>query len=1187
MTNYWNRLPVEEKYRLMKKQNDVERLYSIRGLPSKEKEETDFIGMLGEHFSDPKIVEMLKKPGNDETEEELLSEFRKFCQPYSERLRNSLIEAWNLSEKDSDDKNNQNLDWNQVRHWDGIHQVKIENCECFVDVFPSNSSLNNRSFWFETRDLLKQFVNNLSEDVEKLDVSKVIKPNKDFKKRCIYFQNLREWVTNNYGISMDLNDSKIFSQKELHALVEISPQLAEVAYRLNHCEKETMQYICDACNQHLWTLDPEKHESVEYFHDIANVSIQTILAEFIGNSEVRAPKTMKIRNGNGDLINARAGYTVDAKSNRTKRNKNAIREAFFAALKIKENFEITANDNETFYAIADDLQSEINYECIETEITKSLAKELMHLKPVCFFANDEYPEVKQLDWANKLAANIMRLILDRGILFTSRKVREDSINTRDEYDKHILSLTKEVMKDLNVKLGNFMNKSVLISGDTIDHELTNPQGTLTKKKYGGMKSILHQYFSKNGLKPMRCPPKERNVNDYYEGGYLNKKTQHQNPMITNNFTEQAFRIHRFTPSLEAVTALNHLQNTEWMINLYEQIWTIADILIDTIETELIENFKVRKEIKDNKEVYYIDFHSSFPSISLHEVISWKSTLQLMAEFGRNKTVFWHPWSFDWRGRMVTCSTLLSPQNNDLSRSILKFSSPKKLSEQGWIWMQRIVAKYYVGRSQLPQFLDERENEIDELDIKNWGEIQKNLGSKTWEAFETCAKDKTFQKVLRLIAREPYKYFDIWGKDDVFRPKAEGFQRLAFTIAYVNALDSGGIGAEVDIPIVLDASSNVYQHAAAMMREIDMAKSVNVLPTDDGLPSDIYLKIQDKVKDKIKGLMDNNDPFFSNFDQKILDQLIQRNVMKKPVMTIGYGAKDNTIWRNLISHNGEDDGLFGETICVNPQGIEIKKEDYIELKKSAGYKMENGTYYHNNKKISKSKYDRELKKEIGEWRLTAHESSVLGKIMQRVPQTLHQKFAQRFVKIIVEATHDVLPGFSILMDSLIKVQFELSQSGEPVSWVLSDGSSLKNIKLNKSEQRRTHFWKGTVTSGNDNNRTVTIFVPKKERNESKEKTGLPPNFVHSHDACHMRYVINNMCTSHSIPFWSVHDAFGCHPNDISQLIDVVKKGFIEIHTSMEFNQGTMQKLYKEVIGEELEEIGQLDLTLSSLSDYLIS
>ena len=60
-------------------------------------------------------------------------------------------------------------------------------------------------------------------------------------------------------------------------------------------------------------------------------------------------------------------------------------------------------------------------------------------------------------------------------------------------------------------------------------------------------------------------------------------------------------------------------------------------------------------------------------------------------------------------------------------------------------------------------------------------------------------------------------------------------------------------------------------------------------------------------------------------------------------------------------------------------------------------------------------------------------------------------------------------------------------------------------------------------------------------------GLSPNFVHSMDAYHMRTSIRELSESvEQLSFWPVHDAFGTHACDVSEMVRVVKEKFQEMY-----------------------------------------
>ena len=206
-------------------------------------------------------------------------------------------------------------------------------------------------------------------------------------------------------------------------------------------------------------------------------------------------------------------------------------------------------------------------------------------------------------------------------------------------------------------------------------------------------------------------------------------------------------------------------------------------------------------------------------------------------------------------------------------------------------------------------------------------LMAKLESKTFEAFDEVSSHEAFQDMMRIISADPMKHFDCWGKGDVFRTKAEGLQRIALTKEFVSILDQGDT-AFTRLPINLDASSSIYQHASALMLDSSMASKVNVLPNDSGRPSDIYVEVVEHLKSawtgnpfksfEINRTFEDSDKksrkvtfTVEGLDDKIAELLkesvLTRNMAKKPVMTIGYGASPQSMVSALLTDNQEENG----------------------------------------------------------------------------------------------------------------------------------------------------------------------------------------------------------------------------------------------------------------------------------------
>ena len=98
----------------------------------------------------------------------------------------------------------------------------------------------------------------------------------------------------------------------------------------------------------------------------------------------------------------------------------------------------------------------------------------------------------------------------------------------------------------------------------------------------------------------------------------------------------------------------------------------------------------------------------------------------------------------------------------------------------------------------------------------------------------------------------------------------------------------------------------------------------------------------------------------------------------------------------------------------------------------------------------------------------------------------------------------------------------------------------------------------------------------KRDISGERRGIAPNFIHSLDACHMRLFATAMARNGVTDIWSVHDAFGCHPNHIEDMRYIVNKTFVEVHQADENGRGILSRLFYNLTGKELE-VGDMDLS----------
>ena len=142
--------------------------------------------------------------------------------------------------------------------------------------------------------------------------------------------------------------------------------------------------------------------------------------------------------------------------------------------------------------------------------------------------------------------------------------------------------------------------------------------------------------------------------------------------------------------------------------------------------------------------------------------------------------------------MYPCSTLLTPQDDDVSRGLLLFGDELPLNDEGVKWLKRMVGPHR-GRSITVK--QTRGDNLQTMTIRIFS-LAKKLKSmrfrfvlvlRSWsdidKIFDGGEKESLIQKVIKLVAENPHENYSIWADKDIFVKKGEGFQRLFVTYEY--------------------------------------------------------------------------------------------------------------------------------------------------------------------------------------------------------------------------------------------------------------------------------------------------------------------------------------------------------------------------------------------------------------------
>ena len=276
----------------------------------------------------------------------------------------------------------------------------------------------------------------------------------------------------------------------------------------------------------------------------------------------------------------------------------------------------------------------------------------------------------------------------------------------------------------------------------------------------------------------------------------------------------------------ALAAANAMQNTGYMINT--KVLKVATKLFSS-------RIDPRVNGKDR------------------QMWSHNALLDLANQVGRK--VFYNPTYFEGSGRIFYSCDLLSPQSNDLTRGLLLMSAKQQLNSHGWYWLAVHVANCFSGIGGCKK--------LDKLSFGarvKW--VRKN------------------SKLLQIIANDPLANLNLWwggiGK------KAQTFQALAAAIAWDEAIRTG----YCQQPVMLDQTCSNYGHAAAMLRDPDLARLTNM--KHDIEPQDFHTAVLNNFKRLAS----------EKYDSSIVNTLT-RNDVKSASMILGYGATTKGIAINLM------------------------------------------------------------------------------------------------------------------------------------------------------------------------------------------------------------------------------------------------------------------------------------------------
>lgn len=363
--------------------------------------------------------------------------------------------------------------------------------------------------------------------------------------------------------------------------------------------------------------------------------------------------------------------------------------------------------------------------------------------------------------------------------------------------------------------------------------------------------------------PMVVPPKP--WTSPYGGGYLAQEMRAGcgiHTHISGFKADLKAHWHHFENHFAAVNAY---QNVAWRINptvlsVAAQVWQQGGGLTDCIPSKSPEALPPKPQDIDTNEAARRAWRKSAAKVYEREgvrmsnALSAGRTIKTAEEYAQFESMFF-PCYCDFRGRLYTMQTDLSPQGCDLAKGLLDFAKGEPVKSDLDIFWCAVNGANIYG--------------IDKVSFED--RVQ-------WV--------QDHEADIRLSVADPL------GAGQAFWMAADGggkaWQFLAWAAEWVSILDNG-FGTMTHRRVDLDGSCNGLQHFAALLKDRKTAVAVNLTATDT--PNDLYGLVASNTMLRLESLFTSPD---LDADGQILARQwhawgVTRKMAKRPVMVLPYGG----------------------------------------------------------------------------------------------------------------------------------------------------------------------------------------------------------------------------------------------------------------------------------------------------------
>jgi DNA-directed RNA polymerase len=201
--------------------------------------------------------------------------------------------------------------------------------------------------------------------------------------------------------------------------------------------------------------------------------------------------------------------------------------------------------------------------------------------------------------------------------------------------------------------------------------------------------------------------------------------------------------------------------------------------------------------------------------------------------------------------------------------------------------------------------------------------------------------------------------------------------------------------------------------------------------------------------------------------------------------------------------------------------------------------------------------------------------------------------------IVKATDAITVGIDkvihksrLLMDWLKDIANVMAENSLPMSWMTPFGFYVYQTYPETKQKRVRTQLNGVLKGFRSSQREVIPHTQLKY----KAQNSIAPNFIHSLDAAHLMFTVNDMRYEYGVKnLHVVHDCFGVHPDNVDMLVHILKENFIEMYTGTVVLDSFIEDYLKHYLDrhdyfkivEQRPQVGSLDINKVRESRFFFS